>query len=281
MNSAISLVLRSNRERLTHVPDNLPLEARKRRRMLPGLTVKDGLIRHPFDLEFGTRTSGLVAGRHLQSRHREGRDATAYYAVAPSVFHALMARWQRTRPPAPVDSYTFIDLGAGMGRALLLAAEYPFRNVVGVEMNPTLARIARRNMALWRHRAQSTAPMRMLCRNAVDFPLPPGPCLVFLFNPFGAPVLRHVLRAWRHGMRGRTAQAPAETTIDLLYVNNEQDHVLEMEPGFVRLFSGRVRRSPADAAADRAILTSQPDAEYSAMPWEDCSIYRWLGKRDV
>src|SRR6185437_10401502 len=194
-------------------------KAQKRRRMLPGLAVKDGLIRHPFDLEFGTRTSGLVAGRHLQSRHREGRDATAYYAVAPSVFHALMARWQRTRPPAPVDSYTFIDLGAGMGRALLLAAEYPFGNVVGVEMHPALTRIARRNMALWRRRAQSTAPMRMLCRNAADFPLPLGPCLVFLFNPFGAPVLRRVLRAWRSAIRFFTAQAPTEAPIDVLYVN--------------------------------------------------------------
>jgi SAM-dependent methyltransferase len=255
--------------------DNFEAEAQKRRRMLPGLTVKDGLIRHPFDLEFGTRTSGLVAGRHLQSRHREGRDATAYYAVAPSVFHALIARWKRTMPPAPINSYAFIDLGAGMGRAILLAAEYPFRSVVGVEMHPTLARIARRNMALWRAQSRADAPMRMLCRNAVGFPLPPGPCLFFLFNPFGAPVLRRVLRSWRSVMRGRTA------SIDVLYVNNEQDHVLEMEPGFARLFSGRVRRSPADTAADRTILTSQPDAEYSAMPWEDCSIHRWLGNRDA
>ncbi len=243
--------------------------------MLPGLAVKDGLIRHPFDLRFGTRTSGLVAGRHLQARHREGRDATAYYAVAPSVFHALLARWQRTRPPAPIDAYTFIDLGAGMGRALLLAAEYSFRSVLGVEMHPTLARIARSNMALWRAQARARTPMRVLCRDAAEFPLPPGPCVIFLFNPFGAPVLRRVLRAWRSGMRNRIAP------IDVLYVNNEQDHVMAMEPGFMRLFSGRVHRSPADVAADRKILTSQPDAEYAAIPWEDCSIYRWLGDRHV
>jgi SAM-dependent methyltransferase len=243
--------------------------------MLPGLAVKDGLIRHPFDLEFGTRTSGLVAGRHLQARHREGRDATAYYAVAPSVFHALLARWRRIGSSSPIESCTFVDLGAGMGRAMLLAAEYPFRSVIGVEMHPTLARIARRNMALWRSQSRARAPMRMYCRDAAGFPLPPGPCLVFLFNPFGAPVLRRVLRAWRSGMRGRAA------AIDVLYVNNEQDHVLAMEPGFMRLFSGRVRRSPADAAADRAILTGQPDAEYAALPWEDCSIYGWPGNRSV
>ena len=43
-----------------------------------------------------------------------------------------------------------IDIGAGMGRAVLLAAEMPFRLVVGVELNPTLAQIARRNLAIWR-----------------------------------------------------------------------------------------------------------------------------------
>ena len=76
-----------------------------------------------------------------------------------------------------------------MGRALLLAAEFPFRAVVGVELNPTLARIGRTNMALWRKAGRARAPMRMICRDAAEFELPPGPCVVFLFNPFGAPVL--------------------------------------------------------------------------------------------
>ena len=65
------------------------------RRLLPGLKVGEGFTRHPFDLEFGVRTSGLVAGRHLKSGHRHDRYATAYYGVAPSVFRALVARWRR------------------------------------------------------------------------------------------------------------------------------------------------------------------------------------------
>lgn len=241
------------------------------RRLLPGLAVRDGYIRHPFDLEFGVRTSGLVAGRHLKTGHRNDRHSTAYYAVAPSVFHSLLVRWRRLKPIAPLDSYTFIDLGAGMGRAVMLAAEFPFRAVTGVELHPTLARIGRRNFAQWRSAGRSRAPMRMVERDAADFPLPPGPCVVFLFNPFAAPVLRRVLRSWSRSLPGR------EGLLDILYVNNEQDRVLSIEPGFVRLFAGPVRRSPADTAADRSILTSQPDAEYAATAWEDCSIYRWVG----
>jgi hypothetical protein len=66
--------------------------------------------------------------------------------------------------------------------------------------------------------------------------------------------------------------------LDILYVNDEQKNVLACEPGFERLFRGPIRRSHADAVADRTILTQQPGGEYAAPGWEDCSIYRWKGR---
>lgn len=248
----------------------------KRPRLLKGLSVKDGLVRHPFDLENGVRTSGLVAGPHLAAGHRHDRHATAYYAVAPSVFHGMIVRWRRCRPAAHIDEVAFIDVGAGMGRAMLLAAEYRFRMVVGLELNPALARIGRRNMARWRAAGRTRTPLRMICADAVEFALPPGPCVAFLFNPFGAPVLRRVLDSWAHNLTRQ--RSPQTAQLDILYVNNEQEHILEQQAGFRRLFQGKVRRSHADMLADRKILTSQPDGEYAAMAWEDCSIYRWVGK---
>lgn len=239
---------------------------------MPGLSVKDGFMRHPFDLEFGVRTSGLVAGRDLKTGHRADRHNTAYFGVAPSVFQSMIVRWRRLKPAAPIDEFTFVDLGAGMGRALLLAAEFPFRAAIGVELNPTLARIGRRNMAVWRKSGRALAPMRMVCRDATEFPLPAGPCVVFLFNPFGAPVLRRILSLWNRNLAGRERQ------LDILYVNNEQERVLRLQPGFARLFAGQVGRSRADAIADHRILANQPDGEYAVTNWEDCSIYRWMGK---
>jgi len=252
---------------------NPPTAVRKetRRRSLKGLTIRDGLVRHPFDLEFGVRTSGLIAGRHLTTGHRHDRHATAYYAVAPSVFRGMIVRWRRCRPLAPIDAFTFIDLGAGMGRAMLLASEFPFRAVWGVELNPTLARIGNRNLAAWRAAGRARAPLRIFCRDAAEFDLPPGPCVVFLFNPFAGPVLRRILRNWASKLGLRSGE------LDILYVNNEQENVLRQQPGFTRLFHGEIRRSPADTMAERRILNSQPDAEYAPMAWEDCSIYRWMG----
>jgi SAM-dependent methyltransferase len=242
------------------------------RRRLPGLTVKEGLMRHPFDAANGVNTSGLVAGRHLASGHRSDRHATAYYGVAPSVFLALMRRWQRSKPGASVEETIFIDVGAGMGRAMLLAAEMPFRAVVGLELNPALARRARRNLSVWRKMDRARAPMRLVCGDATEFGFRSAPTVVFMFNPFGAPVMRRLLRAMSRNFAHHAGQ------LDVLYVNNEQEAVFEMQRGFVRLFHGQVKRSRADAKADHQILTHQPDGEYASANFEDCSIWRWMGR---
>ena len=63
--------------------------------------------------------------------------------------------------------------------------------------------------------------------------------------------------------------------LDILYVNNEQEPVLERQAGLSRLFLGPVLRSRADAIADHKILANQPDGEYASSNSEDCSIWRW------
>jgi SAM-dependent methyltransferase len=236
------------------------------------MKVKEGFTWHPFDLKFGVKTSGLIAGRNLKCGSRADRHNTAYYGVAPSVFHEMIAQWRRLKPNGGIDEFTFVDLGAGMGRALLLASEFPFRAVIGVELNPTLARMARKNIALWKASGLAIAPMRIRLGDAVECKIPAGPCVIFMFNPFEAPVMRRLLKAWSKNLAGRDGQ------VDILYVNNEHELVIRRQPGFIRLFTGKVMRSRADAIADHKILANQPDGEYAVTNWEDCSIFRWMGK---
>jgi hypothetical protein len=242
-----------------------------KRTRLPGLTVRDGYTPHPFDLQFGVRTSGLVAGRHLKSGHPHDRHATAYFGVAPSVLTALIRRWRRTKPAAPLAQTTFIDVGSGMGRAVLVASQLPFKAVIGVELHPVLARLARRNLRVWREAARTVCPVRLIEGDAVEHQLPRGAILAFLFNPFGATVLRRLLRAWQKHLRARPA------SLDILYVNNEQEHVLEAMRGFTRLYKGKIPRSRIDAIADHKIMANQPEGEYASANYEDCSIWRWTG----
>ncbi|HXS74918.1 MAG TPA: class I SAM-dependent methyltransferase [Terracidiphilus sp.] len=238
---------------------------------LPRLTRKEGYTVHPFDVENGVKTSGIIPGRFLKTGHRHDRHSTAYFGVAPSVFEGLLRKWEKSRPCARVEEFVFVDLGAGMGRAMLMASEYPFRRVEGIELNPVLAGIARRNARKWRVMGRSRAPMRVTCGDAVEHRFSKRPCLVFLFNPFGASMMRRLLVT----LAASFANSPRQ--LDLLYVNHEQEHVLEGQRGFVRLFLGKLKRSRVDAIADHRIMANQPDGEYAASNYEECSIWRWEG----
>jgi hypothetical protein len=148
----------------------------------------------------------------------------------------------------------------------------PFKEVIGIELHPTLARIARRNLGRWRALARVKAgKVRIVEGDAVEFQLPAAPTVAFLFNPFGSPVMKRLLKNWNEALRVRPNR------LDLIYVNNEHESVLGALPRFSRLFLGKVARSKADAIADYKIMANQPDGEYASSNFEDCSIWRWRG----
>ncbi len=231
---------------------------------------------HPFDLAHGVETSGLVPAANLLTGHPNDEHITAYYGVAPSILRTLIVHWLETPPPSPIEKYTFVDIGAGKGRAMLVASELPFREVVGIEINPGLAHIARKNLDHWQraHTSDPTsprlAPTRMLEQDALAYEFPATPCVAFLFHPFEAPVLKALLR------RIETQFAHHPGTLDLLYVNSEHSKVLDRHPAFTRLFFGPVAMSPEDHVADLAAIAEQK--EYGSTGDEECAIYRYTGR---
>lgn len=244
-----------------------------RKRLLPGLTVKDGFMRHPFDAENHVQTSGLVHGRHLVTGHPHDKHSTAYYGIAPSVLLELISWWRATNPVAPPEDYTFIDLGAGMGRGMLLAARMPFREVIGVELHPELAAIAQKNIDIWQLSGRARCPMRIVCADVTQFRFPANPCVAYLFNPFREPVLKALLKHAETEFASRPGQ------LDLIYANDEFSAMLTTRPGWRQLWTGMVPLSAEDEAADRAILNHQPDGEYAWSTEEPSSIYRFAGER--
>ncbi len=92
-----------------------------------------------------------------------------------------------------LQTHTFIDLGSGKGRALLLAAMYPFARIVGVEVQPGLDAIAHQNIARFANPGQRCHLIESLCADAREYPFPPTNLVLYLFNPFPDYVLREVL----------------------------------------------------------------------------------------
>jgi hypothetical protein len=94
---------------------------------------------HPFDQENGIDTGGFVPSRLMPTGHDADQHSTAYAGCQPSCLRAAISAI-----PTP-DQTIFMDLGCGKGRALIVASEWPFRQILGVELSPRLARAAQKN----------------------------------------------------------------------------------------------------------------------------------------
>lgn len=109
----------------------------------------------------------------------------------------------------------FADLGAGMGRIVLLAAEWPFRRVVGVEFSRELTDIARANLRTVRS-SLKCPDVEMILADVAAWAIPPDVTVLFLFNPFDGVVLAEVCA----NIRKSLAAAPRKLTI--IYVRAEK-----------------------------------------------------------
>ncbi len=210
----------------------------------PSKTAPNRGIIHPFDRKYGTDTSGYLSPEELVTGQAHDSLNYGYSAIAPSVFHEAFRRWRETLPAVAgrIEAYTFVDVGCGKGRVLLLAAEQPFRKVIGVELNPELARIARRNVALRFER--SKAKIRVVQEDAANFDWPQTPLLVYLYNPFDCSLIEqladHLAAAAKYG----------GGLLDLLYVNPTCAHVLTSKGYFSHLWTTKIQMDAADQKAD-------------------------------
>lgn len=148
-----------------------------------------------YDWDFRVNTtSGAVGWRD----RLVGMFHSAYQPTEPAAFREMMDALEtaalRTQPGFNFSDFTFLDLGSGKGRTLLMASDYPFRRIVGVELLPSLHSIARENLAKYKNESQQCFALESVCADATAFPVPDDPLVIFLFNPFPERGIRQVVR---------------------------------------------------------------------------------------
>jgi predicted RNA methylase len=139
-----------------------------------------------FDREHGVNTAGVVEVDELATGEAAKASAQRYEATPPLCFQRLL---EEAGIRSPAD-YSFVDLGSGKGRVLLLAGLAGFKSVTGVELCENLHGIASGNIG--RATGLATRPQAML-GDATSYPFPEGPVICFLNNPFGPPILDRAL----------------------------------------------------------------------------------------
>ena len=132
---------------------------------------------------------------------------------------------------ANLSEVTFIDLGSGKGRTLLMASEYPFRRIIGVELLPSLHRIAQENLQNYENVSQQCFALEAVCLDATAFVLPDEPLVLYLFNPFPESGLRKTIRNLENSLR----KHPRATYV--LYHNPQLERVLN-EQSFLKKIAG-------------------------------------------
>jgi len=162
-------------------------------------------------------TSGTVGWRERLL----GVFHSPYQPTDAALFQEMMASL-----PIDFSEFTFVDLGSGKGRTLLMASEYPFRRIVGVEILPELHRAAEENIANYQSTTQQCTQIESVCADACEFDLPEGPLLLFLFNPLPEAGLNQMLKNLEESRR-RHPRA-----VYVLYQNPLLERVLDESPSF-------------------------------------------------
>jgi len=165
------------------------------------LRLRFGDADYDWDFRVNT-TSGAVGWRDRLL----GVFHSPYQPTERELFHEMMnALEQHTN--LNVGEFTFIDLGSGKGRTLLMASDYPFHRIVGVELLPSLNEIARQNLAQYHSSSQKCFAIESICADATMFELPISPLVIYLFNPFPEPGLRRALSKLKESLQANPRSA--------------------------------------------------------------------------
>ncbi len=162
----------------------------------------------------GIKTTGSIDGEELAF------DASSfgYQPVPYATFDAAMRHVE-----VRANEDVFIDYGCGLGRAVVLAATRPFRQVIGVERSEELAEAARENVkrATRQLRCKSVV---IECEDARTYEVPTDVTHVFMFNPFDEPILLTVMARIRDSIH----QRPRKLTIIYALPKCRRDPLLEL-----------------------------------------------------
>ena len=187
-----------------------------------------------YDWEFRVDTTSANVGWRARLI---GLLNSPYQPVEPSLFREMM-----NSLPVDFSQFTFIDIGSGKGRALLLASEYSFKRIVGIELLPELNSIAQENIRKFLAQRARASVIESLCVDAGDYIFPQDALVVFLNNPLPEQGLRRLITNLEHSFQA------SRRPIFLVYANPVLEGAMT-DSGLFRKRSGTHQYAIVEAAA--------------------------------
>jgi SAM-dependent methyltransferase len=155
------------------VISNLLLRVVRRIRDIPSRGFPRPGRQDSFDKVRGTNTSGVVWLTCPQSTNFTG-------GIRYEPCQELLCEWAIEHADISPEEFCFVDIGCGKGRALIIASQYHFKEIIGVEYSASLSRLAEKNL-----KRCGIHNYRIACMDATEFTYPSVNTFAFFYHPFG------------------------------------------------------------------------------------------------
>ncbi|MCJ2067057.1 class I SAM-dependent methyltransferase [Methylobacterium sp. J-088] len=146
---------------------------------------------HPIDVTYSIQTSGFIpnflSDPGVNIAKIVSRENNHYAGCQPSCLRKAL----RSLPDT--NKFAFYDLGCGMGRALVVASEFPFREIVGVDLSKELCAIATKNAQKIAQSFPDRAQISVEQGDATAIALGGDRIVVFMYHSFGRTTLTPII----------------------------------------------------------------------------------------
>ena len=187
-----------------------------------------------FDRKYGIRTSGHVELSDTSFDPSKLRNATAYGPVNGWAFRRLLRNLDLPK------SLHFVDLGCGLARPCIVAAEYGFEKVTGVELAPELCITARENVERCHLPSEKKQRISIIQGDVFDYCERSEDDVFFIFRAFSLEFFRIV----RTKLAARALQQ--DKTLTMIYTErlspgkSHEVKSLSEDPAFRKVYEGNM-----------------------------------------
>ena len=181
-----------------------------------------------FDEVYGVRTCDYVELNDLSISSVNKKEGVLYAPTPIRDFEESL----RFADSLDLSQYTFIDVGSGKGRIMMLALMKGFGQVVGVDFSPELCKTAEKNLAVFSGAYKINGNYKVVCQDILEFDIPDGDIVIFMYNPFFGSVMVFFIEnilSWK---------SEFNRDIFLVYLNPFCSHVVDESGFFKKIESG-------------------------------------------
>jgi SAM-dependent methyltransferase len=145
-----------------------------------------------FDRRYNVKTAFIILPDKLNYENPDIQKQAVQYQPSPA--YTILKGLKVFKKVCSFDfkDATFIDYGCGAGRVMIIAAEYGFKKIIGVELSPYLVELCQNNIKTYSH-SHKNCNLTVVKQNAAEY-IPPSDANVFFFySPFGFDIYKQVI----------------------------------------------------------------------------------------